>query len=54
MYLNEELFIDFLSVKEILWTGINFAKAHFTQKGFNFTQEILHRERLIETMTVPL
>ena len=41
MYLNEELFIDFLNVKEILWTGINFAKAHFTQKGFNFTQEIL-------------
>ena len=41
MYLNEELFIDFLNVKEILWTGINFAKAHFTQKGFNFSQEIL-------------
>jgi|GEM_PF-1159348 hypothetical protein len=41
MYLNEELFIDFLNVKEILWTGINFAKAHFTQKGFDFSQEVL-------------
>jgi len=41
MYLNEELFIDFLNVKEILWTGINFAKAHFTKKGFDFSQEIL-------------
>lgn len=40
MYLNEELFIDFLNVKEILWTGINFSKAHFTKKGFDFTQEI--------------
>ncbi len=40
MYLNETLFIDFLNVKEILWTGINFAKAHFTKKGFDFSQEI--------------
>lgn len=43
MYLDEELFIDFLDVKEILWTGINFAKAHFTRKGFDFTQEVLQR-----------
>ncbi len=41
MYLNEDLFIDFLGNKEILWTGINFAKAKFTQKGFDFSQEIL-------------
>ncbi len=41
MYINEELFIDFLSNKEILWTGINFAKARFTRKGFDFSQEIL-------------
>lgn len=40
MYLNEALFIDFLNVKEILWVGINFAKAHFTTKGFDFSQEI--------------
>ncbi|MCQ2283282.1 MAG: hypothetical protein MJZ57_00105 [Bacteroidales bacterium] len=41
MYMNEELFIDFLSHKEILWTGINFSKAHFTKKGFDFSQEIM-------------
>lgn len=41
MYMNEELFIDFLNNKEILWTGINFAKAKFTRSGFDFSQEIL-------------
>lgn len=41
MYMNEDLFIDFLSVKEILWTGINFSKAKFTRNGFNFSQEIM-------------
>lgn len=40
MYLNEELFIDFLNVKEILWAGIDFSHAHFTKKGFDFSQEI--------------
>jgi len=39
--MNENLFVDFLKVKEILWVGINFAKAKFTRKDFNFTQEIL-------------
>lgn len=40
MYLNEELFVDFLNVKDILWTGIFFSKAHFTKNGLDFTQEI--------------
>lgn len=40
MYLNEKLFLDFLNVKDILWTGIIFSKAHFTKEGLDFTQEI--------------
>ena len=43
MYLNEQLFIDFLNTKEILWVGINFAKAKFTRDGFTLTQDALHR-----------
>ena len=39
--MNENLFVDFLKVKEILWVGINFSKAKFTRKDFNFTQEIM-------------
>lgn len=40
MYLNEQLFSDFISSKEILWLGIDFSKAKFTKSGFNFkTQE---------------
>lgn len=42
MYLNEDLFIDFLNEHEILWVGINFSKAKFTRDGFNYTQEIMH------------
>lgn len=41
MYMNENLFIDFLNNKEILWLGINFQKAKFTRQGFDFSQEIL-------------
>ncbi len=41
MYLNEALFSDFLESKEILWLGIDFSKAKFTRKGFDFTPEIL-------------
>ena len=41
MYMNENLFVDFLKVKEILWVGINFSMAKFTRKDFNFTQEIM-------------
>lgn len=43
MYLNEQLFIDFLNTKEILWVGINFSKAKFTRNGFELTQESMHR-----------
>ena len=32
MYMNETLFADFLKTREILWVGINFAKAKFTRK----------------------
>ena len=41
MYMNETLFPDFLTTREILWVGINFSKAKFTRQGFDFTQEIL-------------
>lgn len=41
MYINEQLFSDFLKVKEILWVGINFSRAKFTRSGFDFSQEIL-------------
>ncbi len=41
MYMNESLFTEFLHNREILWTGINFAKAKFTKEGFNFTQEVM-------------
>lgn len=41
MFMNENLFIDFLNNKEILWLGINFQKARFTRQGFDFSQEIL-------------
>lgn len=43
MYLNEQLFIDFLHTREILWVGVNFAKAKFTHDGFSLTQEAMHR-----------
>jgi hypothetical protein len=39
--MNETLFADFLKTREILWVGINFAKAKFTRKGFDFNQETL-------------
>jgi len=41
MYMNKSLFVEFLNDREILWTGINFSKAKFTKKAFNFTQEIM-------------
>ena len=41
MYMNEQLFVDFLQVRDILWVGINFSKAKFTRDGFNISQEIL-------------
>ena len=41
MYMDETLFSDFLKTREILWVGINFAKAKFTREGFDFSQENL-------------
>ena len=43
MYMNEQLFVNFLQVREILWVGINFSKAKFTREGFDRTQESLQR-----------
>ena len=43
MFLNEELFTDFLSEKEILWLGIDFSKAKFTKKGFDISQDSLRK-----------
>ena len=39
--MNENLFLEFLKTRDILWVGINFAKAKFTHEGFDFNQEIL-------------
>jgi len=41
MYLNDDLFIDFIGQREILWTGINFTLAKLTKKGFEYPQEVL-------------
>lgn len=41
MYMNEDLFVEFLNVREILWVGINFSQASFTREGFNYPQEII-------------
>lgn len=43
MFLDEKLFTDFLSDKEILWLGIDFSKAKFTKKGFDITQDALRQ-----------
>lgn len=43
MYMNEQLFADFLQVREILWVGINFSKAKFTREEFDYPQEVLQR-----------
>ena len=41
--MNEQLFVDFLQVREILWVGINFSKAKFTREEFDYPQEVLQR-----------
>lgn len=41
MYLNESLFLQFLSEKEITWLGVDFSLAKFTKEGFNFPIEVL-------------
>ena len=43
MFLNENLFIDFISEKEILWLGIDFSKAKFTKKGFDLPVDALRQ-----------
>lgn len=43
MYVNQELFPDFLSRRDISWVGIDFSKAKFTRSGFDVSQEILQR-----------
>ena len=43
MFLNEKLFSEFLSDKEILWLGIDFSKAKFTKKGFDISQDSLRQ-----------
>ena len=43
MFLDEKLFTEFLSEKEILWLGIDFSKAKFTKKGFDISQDSLRQ-----------
>jgi hypothetical protein len=43
MYIDEHLFSDFLQEQEILWMGIDFSKAKFTQKGFEISIEQLQK-----------
>ena len=43
MFLDEKLFSEFLSDKEILWLGIDFSKAKFTKKGFDIPQDSLRQ-----------
>lgn len=41
MYLNEPLFSEFLSEKEITWLGVDFSKAKLTKNGFGFPMEVI-------------
>ncbi|MDR0206560.1 MAG: hypothetical protein LBI45_04810 [Bacteroidales bacterium] len=41
MYINKELFLDFLKEREITWLGIDFSKATFTKKGFDIPNDVL-------------
>lgn len=43
MYLNSELFKDFLNHREITWLGVDFSKAKFTRSGFSLPQDALQR-----------
>lgn len=43
MYINSNLFSDFLSRREITWLGVDFSLAKFTHNGFQFTQEVMRR-----------
>lgn len=52
MYLNPELFMDFLHEKEITWLGIDFSKAKFTRKGFEYPQEVLEHYMVAWNMLI--
>jgi hypothetical protein len=41
VYINKELFSDFLKEREITWLGIDFSKATFTKKGFDIPNDVL-------------
>ena len=41
MYINKELFLDFLKEREVTWLGIDFSKATFTRKGFDIPNDVL-------------
>lgn len=43
VYLDSELFKDFLNHREITWLGIDFSKAKFTLSGFSLPQDVLQR-----------
>jgi len=41
VYINKELFLDFLKEREVTWLGIDFSKATFTKKGFDMPNDVL-------------
>ena len=41
MYINKELFPDFLKEREVAWLGVDFSKATFTKKGFDIPNDVL-------------
>jgi hypothetical protein len=41
VFINKELFSDFLKAREVAWLGIDFSKATFTSKGFNMPNDVL-------------
>jgi len=41
VYINKELFLDFLKEREITWLGVDFSKATFTKKGFDIPNDVL-------------
>jgi len=41
VYINKELFLDFLKEREITWLGVDFSKAIFTKKGFDVPNDVL-------------
>lgn len=43
MFIDKDLFPDFLSHKEITWAGVDFSKGKYTRASFNVSQEIMQR-----------